>query len=90
MAHRFHLLQGGEFELCAETGRPIDVLRSATSVNAEILQKPDELGCIKPGAYADLLLLDRDPFKELSLFREPMRHMPIVMKRGEFIRNTQR
>jgi len=87
MDHRFHPHQGGEFELRGEVNKPLDVLRSATSVNAEILQKPDELGCIKPGAYADLLVLSKDPFEDLSLFRAPEVNIPIVMKGGVFIRN---
>ena len=87
MDHRFHPHQGGEFELRGETGKPLDVLRSATSVNAEILQKSDELGCIRPGAYADLLVLAKDPFKDLSLFRSPEVNIPLVMKGGVFVRN---
>lgn len=88
MDHRFHPSQGGEFELRGETCKPIDVLRSATSVNAEILQRADELGCLEAGAFADLLVLEKDPFKELSLFRSPQQNIPIVMKAGEFVRNT--
>ena len=48
--HEFHPYQGGELELRGDVSSPLEVLRSATSVNAEILQKSDELGCIKPGA----------------------------------------
>jgi imidazolonepropionase-like amidohydrolase len=87
MDHRFHPFQGGEFELRGETGKPLDILRSATQVNAEILQKSGELGCIKPGALADLLVLEGDPFKDLSLFRTPEKTMPVVMKGGVFVRN---
>lgn len=86
--HRFHPCQGGEFELRGETSRPVDVLRSATSVNAEILQSSAELGCIRPEAYADLLVLAKNPLKELSLFRSPEINIPIVMKGGSFVRNT--
>lgn len=34
------------------------VFRSATSVNAEILNMEGELGCVAPGAYADIILLE--------------------------------
>lgn len=81
-----HPLQGGELELRARVDRPIDVLRSATSVNAELLQLQGEVGAITAGASADLLVLDFDPFKDLSQFRFKAR-MPVVMKAGQFVRN---
>jgi imidazolonepropionase-like amidohydrolase len=87
LGHAFHPLQGGEFELRGRVEKPIDVLRSATSVNAELLQKSGELGQITPGAHADILVLDSDPFRDLTLFREPAK-IPIVMKGGAFIRNA--
>jgi imidazolonepropionase-like amidohydrolase len=86
--HRFHPHQGGEFELRGESMAPLDVLRSATSVNAEILQKAGELGCIRPGAYADLLVLGGDPFKDLSLFRNSESNIRVIMKGGVFVRNS--
>jgi imidazolonepropionase-like amidohydrolase len=85
---QFHPFQGGELELRGAVERPIDVLRSATSVNAEILKQSGKLGCIRAGAYADLLVLADDPFENLALFREPARNIPLVMRGGEFIRNS--
>jgi imidazolonepropionase-like amidohydrolase len=85
--HAFHPLQGGELELRGRVEKPIEVLRAATSVNAEILQKSGELGRIAPGAFADLLVLDANPLEDLGLFRDP-RRIPVVMKGGEFVRNT--
>lgn len=85
--HAFHPFQGGEFELRGQVSKPIDVLRSATSINAEIIQKVDELGCIKPGALADILVLEGNPFADLGLFRMPLKNIPIIMKGGEFVRN---
>jgi imidazolonepropionase-like amidohydrolase len=87
LGHAFHPAQGGELELRGRVEKPIDVLRSATSVNADLLQKSGELGRIVPGAHADILVLDSDPFRNLSLFREPAT-IPVVMKGGVFIRNS--
>lgn len=85
--HAFHPLQGGELELRGRVEKPIDVLRSATSVNAEILQKVGQLGQIAPGACADILVLGFDPLKDLGGFRSPEK-IPVVMKGGDFIRNA--
>jgi len=88
LGHRFHELQGGEIELRSEVNRPIDVLRSATSANAELLQRSGELGCIKAGAYADILVLNGDPLRDPGLFRNSQTGLPLVMKGGEIIRNS--
>lgn len=85
--HAFHPFQGGELELRGAVSKPIDVLRSATSINAEILQMPNELGCIKAGAFADILVLEGNPFADLSLFRTPLKNIPVIMKNGVFVRN---
>ena len=85
--HAFHPLQGGELELRGRVEKPIEVLRAATSVNAEILQQGGKLGRIAAGACADILLLDGNPLQDLALFRDPAR-IPVVMKGGEFARNA--
>jgi len=82
-----HPRQSGELELRGRVERPIDVLRSATSVNAELLQLEGKLGVIAAGAHADLLVLDFDPFADLSQFRHPQR-IPVVMQAGQFVRNA--
>jgi len=57
-------LQG--LRLQAEVDTPLDLLRSATSVNADLLGRPD-LGRVTVGAAADLLVLDGDPFATPSI-----------------------
>ena len=88
LGHEYHKLQGRELALRAEVSAPIDVLRSATSVNAELLQQSGKLGCICPGAYADLLLLNFDPFKDLAAFGQAGKNISVIMKNGEFVRNS--
>jgi len=82
----FHALQGGELKLRGEISAPIDVLRSATSTGAEILQKSGELGCIRPRALADILVLQGNPFADLGLFEDAERNIPMIMKGGNVVR----
>jgi len=82
----FHSLQGGELKLRGEISAPIDVLRSATSIGAEILQKRGELGCIRAGALADILVLGGNPFADLSLFGDAEANIPLIMKGGRVVR----
>ena len=88
LGHEYHPLQGRELALRGEVNTPIDVLRSATSVNAELLQQAGKIGCIKAGAYADLIVLDFDPFKDLGGFENAEKNIPLVMKGGKLVRNT--
>ena len=86
----FHDMQANEFRYRAEVDRPIDILRSATSVNAEIMQRKGELGVIAPGAKADMILLDGDPLQDISIFERFRTHMPLIVKGGELMRNEIR
>ena len=88
LGHEYHPLQGGELALRGEVSPAIDVLRSATSVNAELLQQEGKLGCISPGAYADLIVLNGNPLDDLTLFQNPEKNISVVMKGGAFIRNN--
>jgi len=87
LGHEYMKLQGREFAYRGEVHAPLEVLRSATSVNAEILREEGNLGCIAPSAHADLLVLEGDPMKDLSLFGDTG-NIPIIMKAGEFVRRT--
>ncbi len=39
------------------------------------------------GAFADLILIDGDPLKNLGLFQEQGKHIPAIMKGGKFHKN---
>ena len=59
-----------ELEQLAEAGLgAAGALRTATTVAAEALGLPGELGVIAPGAVADLVLLDGDPLDDLRNLR---------------------
>ena len=83
-----HDAQSREFLIRAQVLDPAHILRSATSINAAILNRQGELGCIRPGALADLLVIDGNPLADLGLLQEQGRHMPVIMKAGEFYKNT--
>lgn len=87
LGNKYHPLQGGELAKRGEVNTPIEVLRSATSINAELLQKTGELGCISPGAFADIIVVNSNPLNDLTLFQDAEKNIPVVMKGGQFIRN---
>lgn len=79
--------QGRELLLRGQVQRPVDVLRSATSINAEIVQRAGQLGQITPGALADMILVDGDPLTDLSVFVSSARTVRLVLIDGKIRRN---
>ena len=78
-----HVRQSSEFTLRAQVLPAIDVLRSACIVNAELLRQSGTLGTIRPGAAADLLVVDGDPLKDISVLNGGDRRV-VIMKDGRF------
>jgi len=76
-----------EFVLRREVCEPIEILRQATSIGAELVQMPDELGCIAPGAYADLLAIDGDPLQDISVMQDA-RRFALIMRNGDIVKRT--
>ncbi|MBV9782728.1 MAG: amidohydrolase family protein [Acidisphaera sp.] len=83
-----HQHQSREFLIRAEALSPLDLLRSATVIGAEVLRMEGRLGVVAPGAYADLLAVDGNPLESLELLQEQGRHLPLIMKGGRAIKNT--
>ncbi|MDR2221872.1 MAG: amidohydrolase family protein [Flavobacteriaceae bacterium] len=72
-----------------------EILKMVTQDNAELLQLsglrspyPGKLGVIEEKAYADLLLVDGDPLKDLSLIANPEKSFLLIMKGGKIYKNT--
>jgi imidazolonepropionase-like amidohydrolase len=80
--------QTGEFRIRGEVMPAIDVIRSATLVGAEVVRQDGKLGTIRPGAFADLLVVDGDPVKDLGLFKDGGVHLAAIMKAGRFHKNV--
>jgi imidazolonepropionase-like amidohydrolase len=79
-----HWDQSREFTLRREVVAPIEIVRSATTIPAQILRLEGKVGTLMPGAFADLLLVDGDPLQALALLEGQGRHMSIIMKAGKF------
>jgi imidazolonepropionase-like amidohydrolase len=77
-----HALQSREFLLKARVQSPAEVIRSATTINAALLGEAGRLGTLRPGAHADLLVLDGDPLVDIACLAAPEAHLRLVMKAG--------
>ncbi len=65
---------------------PMEAIRSATVYGGQIMMRGDELGAVKDGYLADLLLIDGDPLANLAILRDPKRILA-VMKDGVFAKH---
>jgi imidazolonepropionase-like amidohydrolase len=79
--------QSREFSIRATVVPPIDIIRSATLIGAEVVRRPGKLGVIEPGAWADFILVDGDPLKDISLLEGQGRHLAAIVKGGAFHKN---
>lgn len=72
-----------EMELLNEYGMPpIDVLKSATSVNADIFGYENKIGRIKKGLLADIIAVEGDPSADIKNTRK----VKLVIKDGVIYR----
>ncbi len=76
-----------EFRLRGEVLPPAEVIRSATSVAAEVVRMEGRLGVVAPGAHADLLVVDGNPLTDLSLLQGEGEHLDLIMKDGKIVKD---
>jgi imidazolonepropionase-like amidohydrolase len=67
---------------------PMEAIRCATAYGGQIMMKGHELGQVKEGFLADLLLVDGDPLANISILRDPKRLLA-VMKDGRFAKQPE-
>ena len=62
--------------------RPMDAIRSATSVAAEHMELSADVGAVVPGRVADLIAVRGNPLEDTKILRS----IPIVMQAGVIIK----
>ena len=85
-----------EFRARARYFSNFEILRQATSLNAELFKlsgqlhpyQEGELGVIEEGAYADLLLVDGNPLEDIEVMVNPEENFDLIMKDGKIYKNT--
>jgi imidazolonepropionase-like amidohydrolase len=77
-----------EFTIRREVFTPLELLRQATSINAELMMMEGRLGCVAPGAYADLVVVDGDPLKDIGLLACDGKQLSVIVRAGEVVKST--
>ncbi len=85
-------LIGREFTARAEYFTPAEILVQATSESAEVIRMSrlnpyGDFGEIREGWLADLLLIDGDPFEDISILERPQESLALIMKEGRIVEN---
>ncbi len=82
-----HTRHGSEFTLRKEVFTPLEILRQATSMNAEILKRSGDIGCVKEGARADLIAVRGNPLEDIELLAAQGRNLSLIMRDGLLHKN---
>jgi imidazolonepropionase-like amidohydrolase len=76
--------QAKEFSYMVKWGMtPMQAIKSATTVGAELLDMSGKIGEISPGAFADIIAVKEDPLKDMSA----LERVGFVMKDGKVYKN---
>ena len=62
---QLQVAQSEEFTIRARVLQPIEIIRSATTIGAQVVRMEGKIGCLKAGAFADLIVVDGNPLKNL-------------------------
>ena len=83
-----HERQNGEFDLRAPAMSPVQMLQSATFTAAQLLREEGRLGELAAGAWADVLLVEGDPTRELSMLTRPADGIRLIVQAGRIVKNA--
>jgi imidazolonepropionase-like amidohydrolase len=64
---------------------PMQAIRAATSVAAEMIEWQDRVGRVAPGLFADLIAVPGDPTEDITLLES----VPFVMKGGDVVKDVR-
>ena len=84
-----------EFEQRKNFFTPLEMLKQATSTNAELLRLSNSrdpyraapLGVVKEGAWADMLIYDGNPLENIDFVTKPEEHLKVIIKGGRVYKN---
>jgi imidazolonepropionase-like amidohydrolase len=76
-----------ELTLRAQVYTPVELLRQATSIAAEMMLMQGQIGCVAVGARADLLVVEGDPLRDISLIANDGRRLHTIVRGGEVIKH---
>lgn len=88
-------LQAREWTVHAKLFSPVEIMRQATSIGAELIElsgprnrfKEGKLGVIEEGAYADMVIIEGNPLEDVTILSNPAKSLRLIMKDGVIYKN---
>jgi imidazolonepropionase-like amidohydrolase len=80
----FQKWKGLELELKSRVMGTMGAIVSATKTNAEIMGIDKYVGTLEPQKYADLLVVDGNPLKNIKIIQDYNEKILVIMKDGQF------
>ena len=78
-----------EIEFLVRAGHtPMQAVKAATGMAARILGKEGSIGALTPGAFADLLVVDGDPLRDVRMLADPER-IRLVLLEGRLVAGSE-
>lgn len=82
-----HPHQSEEFVIRSQVLPPHEVIRSATATAAKLLRMEGEIGCVAPGAHADLIVVDGNPLEDMRLLTGQGEHLSLILQGGVAVKD---
>jgi imidazolonepropionase-like amidohydrolase len=82
-----HERQSGEFDLRLPAMSPVQALQSATITAAQLMREEGRIGELVAGAWADVLLVEGDPTRELSMLTRSA-GLRLIVQAGRIVKDT--
>lgn len=84
-----HRHQSEEFVIRGAVLPAQEVIGAATHQAAKLLRMEGRIGCVAPGAAADLIVVDGDPLADLKLLTGQGRHMKVILRDGVAVKHEK-
>ena len=78
--------QSGEFELRAQVLPTQMVLRATSEIAAQLLNMEGKIGTLAPEAFADVVLVERNPLEDISVLSGQGEGIAAIIKGGEIVK----
>jgi imidazolonepropionase-like amidohydrolase len=79
--------KGEQLALLSKVLGPMGAIVATTRTNAEILEQQDHLGTLEAGKLADMILVNRDPLADMTVFQNYLENITLIVQGGKIHKN---
>ncbi len=95
LSKEMYAAQALEWTARSKLFSPLDIMKQATSIGAELVElsgprnryKEGKLGVVEAGAYADLVIANKNPLEDITVLSDPENTLSLIMKDGVIYKN---